>query len=174
MIENTLTTVEGAAAFAALAHIGQVDKAGRPYVFHVLRVGMNLAPFGTDYAIAGMLHDVLEDTSATVEDLVGLGASRDVISAVLAVTKTESESTLGAYEKSIRKAAADPMGLLVKAFDVIDNAGRLGEGLLDPAVEARLRVKYVMASGLLAGFLEDAGRGELAAMLRAMTRTLMS
>ena len=114
----------------------------------------------------------MEDTEFTIEDLRNFGASEAVLSAVMAVTKTESESTLEAYEKSIRKAAADPIGLVVKAFDVRDNASRLGGGLLDAVLEARLREKYLMATTLLSGLLEEAGWNALAADQSAVAEWL--
>jgi len=170
-VEGTLATVEGAAVFAATVHAGQVDRAGQPYILHVLRVGGNLGRIGPEFAIAGLLHDTLEDTRTTVDDLRRLGASEAVISAVLAVTSTESESTLESYERSIRKAAADPIGLVVKAFDVQDNAGRLS-ALPDPVAAARLQEKYLMASTLLAALLAAAGWDAVAADQSALARSL--
>lgn len=143
-----LYTIEGATEFAIRAHDGQVDKQGLPYILHPLRVGASLWRFGSEYVIAGLLHDVVEDTHHTLDDLRALGASESVIAAVDAVTKTESERTVEAYERSIRKAMEDPIGLWVKAADVSDNASRVDD-IRDPELRHRLRVKYAMASKVL-------------------------
>ena len=120
-----------------------------PYILHPLRVGASLAAFGEEAVMAGILHDVVEDTPITLRGLKQQGFSDRVLSAVEAVTKTESESGLMAYERSVRKAMADPLGLYVKAADVLDNAGRIA-GIDDPRTRARLMLKYGMAADLFA------------------------
>lgn len=140
-----LDTIEGAVAYANRAHDGQVDKAGTPYILHPLRVGASLHDFGPDYVIAGLLHDVIEDTPVTLEDLTELGASETVVSAVASVTKTESERTWEAYEKSLTRATLDPIGGWVKAADIADNWKRLDQDRLGPDTYWRLLSKYEKA-----------------------------
>jgi len=144
-----LNTIEGAVAFANQAHDGQVDKQGVPYILHPLRVGASLYKFGTDYVIAGILHDVVEDTLVTLEDLHILTASDAVVAAVGSVTKTESERTWEAYEKSLERAVADPIGGWVKAADVADNRGRLDLDRMRPDDYWRLLDKYGKARTFL-------------------------
>lgn len=146
-MSRPLATVEGAIRIATKAHRGQVDKQGVPYILHPLRVGAALWRFGDEFVIAGILHDVVEDTRLTVESLARLGASDRVVSAVASVTKG-AEQPLGGYEQSIRKAMEDPIGLWVKAADVADNASRL-EDVSDPVLRARLAGKYGMACRVL-------------------------
>lgn len=134
---------------ATEAHDGQLDKAGLPYILHPLRVGAALYAFGADYVVAGILHDVVEDTPVTLEDLSNRGFNDAVLSAVASVTKTESERTWEAYQKSIAKAMADPVGGWVKASDVADNWGRLDADALGPEVYWRLMDKYVKARAAL-------------------------
>jgi (p)ppGpp synthase/HD superfamily hydrolase len=149
-----LETVEGAILIAVQAHAGQADKQGVPYILHAVRVGASLWQFGEEAVIAGILHDVVEDTAMTLDDLEELGASEAVIKAVESVTKTESESTLEAYEASIRRAMKDPIGLLVKASDVSDNASRL-DTIADEELKARLTAKYEMAVAVLREEIPD-------------------
>lgn len=52
---------------AARAHKGQRDKGGKPYIFHPLNVSLNVK--GKDEKIVALLHDVIEDTSYTIDDL---------------------------------------------------------------------------------------------------------
>ena len=57
---NVLTT---ALRIAAKAHAGQVDRAGKPYIFHPLHVAMNTGSF--DEVVVALLHDVMEDSAYT-------------------------------------------------------------------------------------------------------------
>lgn len=143
-----LSSIEGTIRFAEWAHRGQVDKAGYPYILHPLRVGASLWRFSPDHVIAGILHDVIEDTRYDARDLRLFGASAAVVSAVEAVTKTESESRWEAYEVSIRRALADPVGAWVKAADIEDNANRLS-GVPDLHTRDRLAEKYRRARWVL-------------------------
>lgn len=141
-----LDTIEGAILFAAQAHDGQVDHAGMPYILHPLRVGSRLHDMGDHYVIAGLLHDVIEDTPHTLLDLRALGAHPDVLDAVAAVTRTDRWAT---YESALDKAAAHPIGGWVKASDVADNYTRL-DHITDPDKKARLTAKYEKAIPYLA------------------------
>lgn len=62
-----MSSLERAIAIAARAHEGQVDKAGMPYILHPLRV--MLAVRTPEERIVAVLHDVLEDTAVSIEDL---------------------------------------------------------------------------------------------------------
>jgi (p)ppGpp synthase/HD superfamily hydrolase len=141
-----LSTIGGAFLFAADAHEGQVDKAGAPYILHPMRVAARLMHLGPQHVIAGLLHDVVEDTAYTLEDLASLGASPEVISAVAAVTKP----AYAPYALALQRAAEDPIGGWVKAADVADNYGRV-ESVPDEVSRDRLRTKYRAASEYLAG-----------------------
>jgi (p)ppGpp synthase/HD superfamily hydrolase len=133
---------------AARKHAGQVDKVGAPYILHVARVGASLWRFGDDFVMAGLLHDIVEDTDMTLGDLMFAGLPDRVLSAVASVTKRESEASVGAYEASLRQAMANPIGLWVKAADVADNASRVLDIPFGP-VRRGLIEKYSMAVGVL-------------------------
>lgn len=80
-----MCTIEKAIEIAARAHSGQLDKAGEPYVFHPLRVMLSVT---TDHErMAAVLHDVVEDTNATLENLRSEGFPEEVLEAVAALTK---------------------------------------------------------------------------------------
>lgn len=119
-----------AVSLAALAHDGQVDKNGEPYVLHVLRV--MLAQKDDTHRIVAMLHDVLEDTSWTVEGLFALGFSGDIVEAVVALTRKEGE----AYSAYIDRVAGNELAACVKAADLRDNLRPCG------AVSDAARVRY--------------------------------
>lgn len=111
-----MATLERAIEIAAKAHAGQVDKAGQPYVLHPLR--MMLAVTTAEARMAAVLHDVVEDTAVTLEELRDEGFPAAVISAVEALTKRDGED----YETFIRRVAPNPIAREVKLADLRDNS----------------------------------------------------
>jgi GTP diphosphokinase / guanosine-3',5'-bis(diphosphate) 3'-diphosphatase len=110
-----MPTLERAIEIAAKAHAGQTDKAGQPYILHPLRVMMAVS--GAEEKIAAVLHDVVEDTSVTFQDLKIEGFSDQVLNAVFALTKTKGEARIDAA----KRASQDPIARAVKIADVSDN-----------------------------------------------------
>jgi (p)ppGpp synthase/HD superfamily hydrolase len=110
-----MSTLERAIELAARAHAGQVDKAGQPYILHPLR--LMLAVRGTHERMAAVLHDIVEDTDVTFDDLVREGFPAEVVDAVRALTKHTGEKRLAAAHR----AAANPIARAVKLADVADN-----------------------------------------------------
>lgn len=103
---------------AARYHRDQVDKAGQPYVMHLLRV----SAAGTDLnqQVLGAIHDLLEDTQVQVEYLRTL-FSDDVMTALSAVTRETGES----YRAYITRVGKNPLAKAVKTNDLFDNLSRL-------------------------------------------------
>lgn len=101
---------------AVQAHTGQVDKGGNPYILHPLRVMLKMPDEKT--RIVAVLHDVLEDTPLTLEDLRKEGFSEDILEALDHLTRREGES----YKKFIRRAKQHPISRLVKLEDIEDNS----------------------------------------------------
>ena len=115
-LETSQGTLERAIEIAARAHAGQVDKGGAPYILHPLRVMLRVAP-GPQQIVA-VLHDVVEDSEVSFEDLARAGFSAQVIRGLRAVTKVEGES----YEAFVARAALDPVGRAVKLADLAENS----------------------------------------------------
>ncbi|MCW5625086.1 MAG: HD domain-containing protein [Burkholderiales bacterium] len=112
-----MSTLDRAIEIAKAAHDGQTDKAGAPYVTHPLRV--MAAVESNDAKIVAALHDVVEDCPGwTFDRLRAEGFSEAVLRGLDAVTKREGED----YEAFIVRAAADPLGRLVKRADLVDNS----------------------------------------------------
>jgi len=111
-----MSTLERAIQIATEAHKGQLDKAGRDYIGHPLRV---MAMGKTeDEKIVGVLHDVIEDTGWTFEMLEAEGFSREVIEALKCVTKlSENEN----YDDFIERVRKNPLAVAVKINDLTDN-----------------------------------------------------
>jgi len=110
-----MATLERAIAIAAAAHAGQVDKAGQPYILHPLRVMLRV--LSDHERIAAVLHDVVEDTDVTLQQLVAEGFPPQVVAAVDALTKLPGESRLQAAQR----AAANTIARQVKLADNAEN-----------------------------------------------------
>jgi GTP diphosphokinase / guanosine-3',5'-bis(diphosphate) 3'-diphosphatase len=110
-----MPTLERAIELAAKAHAGQVDKGGQPYVLHPLR--LMFAVRTLHERMAAVLHDVVEDTDITLDDLVSERFPTEVVAAVQALTKRPGESRI----EAAHRAAADPIARVVKLADVTDN-----------------------------------------------------
>lgn len=108
--------VELAKEIARRAHQGQKDKAGRDYFHsHLVPIAAAATIFGDEVTAAAWLHDVLEDTTVTADELLRLGVPTTVVNAVESLTRRADES----YADLIARAGADPVGRFVK---LIDNA----------------------------------------------------
>ena len=112
---NEHAIVELAAHIALEAHTGRTDKYGAPYIFHVLRVG--LAGSTWEEQAAGFLHDVVEDTPVTLDDLQKRGIPQVILDIVDHLTKREGES----YEAYVSRAIGHPVARRVKLHDLEDN-----------------------------------------------------
>jgi (p)ppGpp synthase/HD superfamily hydrolase len=110
-----MPTLEDAIVLAAQAHRGQVDKVGQPYILHLLRVMMRLE--GEDAQMVGMLHDLVEDTRYSFDDLRALGYAEELVQALDCLTRRPAES----YEQFIERASANPLARRVKRADLEDN-----------------------------------------------------
>ena len=111
-----MPTIERAIEIALLAHKGQKDKSGVEYILHPLRV-MERGETEVE-KICGVLHDVVEDSVWTIEDLINEGFSEEVIFVIKCLTKeTENEN----YDEFIERVAKDPIAVKVKLNDLLDN-----------------------------------------------------
>lgn len=136
--------MERALAIAATAHEGQLDKAGAPYILHPLRVMLSLEK--NEERIVAVLHDVLEDTAVSIDDLRKEGFSEEILDALASVTKCAGES----YEAFLRRAAENTIGRRVKLADLKDNSNL--SRISDPGSKDLDRMeKYRRATAFLNG-----------------------
>jgi len=112
MIEMNL---ERAIMIATKAHAGQTDKGGNPYILHPLRVMLQMQCEQT--RIVAVLHDVIEDSSWTFEDLKKEGFSDEVLKGLDGVTRRSGEQ----YDEFIERASQFWISRLVKLADLDDN-----------------------------------------------------
>ena len=75
-----MLSVETALRIAIDKHKGQVDKSGAPYIEHVIRVADKVK--GDEEKIVALLHDVVEDTCTTLEEIKRFGAGDEVLKAI--------------------------------------------------------------------------------------------
>src|SRR5688500_6545712 len=124
-----LDVVRRAYQFAAKAHEGQTRRSGDPYVTHPLAVAQVIADLKLDVAsvCAGLLHDAVEDTSATVDQLTDL-FGKEIAFLVDGVTKlgklpwsTREEQQAENFRKMLLAMARDIRVILVKLCDRLDN-----------------------------------------------------
>jgi len=108
--------VERALQIAIEAHKNQKDKYGAPYLAHVTRV-MN-AGKTDDEKIVGVLHDVIEKTEWTFEQLQQEGFSNLIIDAIRCLSKTNDKED---YDQFIERVKTNPLAIKVKLYDLTDN-----------------------------------------------------
>lgn len=115
MKKSTTQQWKDARAISVLAHEDKKDLAGRPYYRHVSRVADNFGQ--NNYGIAAYLHDVVEDTEWTLDQLRERGFSAAVIEAVDALTRRKGEE----YMDYIERCAGNTIAKYVKFADLTDN-----------------------------------------------------
>jgi (p)ppGpp synthase/HD superfamily hydrolase len=113
--ENNLGVLDKAIALAVKAHSGQLDKAGRPYILHPLRLLLRFED-EKEMAVAA-LHDVVEDSDLSIEDLVNEGFSEDIVNAVDCLSRREAEE----YDDFILRISKSQLAKKVKIEDIKDN-----------------------------------------------------
>lgn len=111
-------------ALATIAHAGQ-PYGNQPYITHPVAVTRLLLPlsraYGNGLLHAGLLHDVIEDTDVTIDDLWQFGYDREVVETVDSVTRRGGET----YADFVQRAARHPYGRLVKLADNTHNRSTL-------------------------------------------------
>lgn len=154
---NQLSQFDKSIIIAAKAHSGDLDKGGKHYMFHVMRVAMNVDkvreyPIFKDLSdeivekvrCVCILHDVIEDTvtkasPVTAQSLRDEGMDEEIIAGVEGMTRREGES----YRDSIERAIQNPISRMGKACDLMDNMdeSRLKDSSLEVRAAAKKRIK---------------------------------
>lgn len=128
-------TIEDAIALAAEAHRGQVDKGGEPYILHPIRVLAKLyeiPQYNENIGLAAILHDVVEDSDITMEDLKQKGIDSEALEIIELLTKKEGES----YDEYIDNISQNEIATYVKLADLFDNlTEKRIENLSDQQIE---------------------------------------
>lgn len=139
-IENMVKLLAQAEEIATEKHKHQVDKNGQPYIGHVLRVA-NQLNYVEDKIIA-LLHDILEDTDTTEEELSQI-FPRFIVEAMKSLTRDKEKET---YRDFIKRCALNDVAVNIKIADLKDNYNR-------PMKENNTKLKERYKKAL--EFLED-------------------
>ena len=107
--------IQKALEIAQRAHAGQFDKGGNPYIGHPLAVAEMVDT--EEEKIVAFLHDVVEDSAYTLDDISNLGFIQDIVAAICSITKQEGEP----YNAYIQRVKASPMAVKVKIADMTHN-----------------------------------------------------
>jgi (p)ppGpp synthase/HD superfamily hydrolase len=162
-----MPTIDDTKAWVTELHDGQFDKAGAPYIGHVLRVFRTLLrtfpDASEDVQHAALLHDTIEDCGITAETLRNLGYSEATIEIVAAVTKIPGDGLTYA-ERIDRLAASGPIGAVqVKICDLMDNSDPTRLSALPAEKAASLSRRYERAlKGLRVSLARRASSGNTA------------
>lgn len=144
-----MPTIDETIAFVTKAHAGQTDKAGRPYVDHVLRVFERTAQrldtleisLGADereeILHAALLHDIVEDTGHTFDQLRAMGYADATVRRVELLTREDDGRS---YQQEIEEIAAsgDLGAIVIKLSDNEDNSDQVRVSRLPEANPKRL------------------------------------
>lgn len=146
-----MSTLDRAVRIAVKAHKQQTDRNGAAYILHPLRV---MAMGRTDEErITGILHDVVEDTAWTFDDLRKEGFSEAIVAALDCVTKRDGED----YDAFVGRTRTNPLAIRVKLNDLTDNMDIRRMEIVQEKDVKRLN-KYLKAYKLLTGDLENLAR----------------
>jgi len=144
MESDRMKLIEKSLHIALRAYAGKTDKAGREYILHPLRV---MAKMKTDLEMsAALLHDVIEDSNITAEQLLAEGIPAEVVEAVVCLSKNENED----YQDFVARAKKNKLAARVKIADIEDNIDVLRLPAVDEYDLARVQ-KYHAAWQFLNG-----------------------
>ncbi len=168
--KEDLTILRKAYEYAAERHLGQKRASGEPYMIHPVHVAMLLAEMQMDQTciLTGLLHDVVEDTTATVPDiqrLFGEDVAR-VVDGVTKLSKLKLASREDRQAESVRKMLLamvnDIRVILVKLADRLHNMRTLGalsrekqERISTETMEIYAPIAHRLGMGKVRGELED-------------------
>lgn len=113
---DTMHLVEKAISLAVEAHAGEVDKQGKPYILHPLHLMMQMET--AEEMITAVLHDVIEDTALTLEDLRQYGFPEVVLDALALLTHDTASTS---YEEYVAAIKPNPLACKVKLADLAHN-----------------------------------------------------
>ena len=159
MIYTKLTNK--ALKFAYHAHDGQTDKSGLPYIFHPYHIAEQMKDEAT--TVAALLHDVIEDTPYTLDDLSNYGFPKEVIEAIAILTHDKHEP----YFDYIERVRKNKIASVVKLADLRHNSDLSRLDFLDNGAVERVK-KYQRAIKILTGPVEV-----VAALIRSGSRFMI-
>jgi GTP pyrophosphokinase len=167
---DDLTPLDRAYTFASSNHKKQLRDSGEPYMTHPLAVSMILAEMRMDVVcvVTGLLHDVVEDTSVTIEE-IEKNFGKEVANCVNGVTKltkldflSSEDRQAESFRKMLLAMTDDVRVILVKLADRLHNMRTLGhlsqerkERIARETLEIYAPIAHRLGMGRVRGELED-------------------
>lgn len=132
---------------------GKTDKSGKPYIGHLKRVASSFDD--ETYIVVSLLHDTLEDTSVTEEELASVGYSSEILEALVLLSRKEED-----YNTFIDRIinSENNLAISVKIKDMEDNMDENRLCLLEEKEALRLRKKYSEHYPKLINCLKESGK----------------
>ena len=124
------------------AHKEQTDKSGMPYVFHPFHLAEQMSTEET--TIVALLHDLVEDTDYTIDDLSAMGFTKEVTDAIALMTHADDVE----YMDYVREIKKNPIAKAVKIADLTHNSDLSRLDCVDEKALKR-REKYLKAMSIL-------------------------
>lgn len=124
------------------AHKEQLDKSGIPYVFHPFHLAEQMKTEET--TVVALLHDLVEDTEYTIEDLTNMGFDKTITDAIALMTHADGVD----YMDYVRMIKENPIAKAVKLADLAHNSDLSRLDTIDEKALKR-REKYLKAIDLL-------------------------
>lgn len=146
MIYTPMTRKAMKIAYAA--HAGQADKTGVPYIYHPIHLAESMTE--EKAVITALLHDVVEDTDITIDDLAREGFHADILTALTLLTHNPTEE----YMDYISRLSTCPLARKVKLADLRHNSDVTRLDAIDEKTARRLE-KYRRAIQLLEAVEKD-------------------
>jgi len=125
-----MNIIEKSLEIALRAYGGKQDKAGKAYVLHPLRMMLKMDT--EEEMSVALLHDVIEDSDITSDDLLQAGIPSTVVDAVVILSKKDNES----YDAFIDRVLGNSLAAKIKTADIEDNINVLRlDSLSDSSLE---------------------------------------
>lgn len=124
------------------AHAGQVDKTGLPYIYHPIHLAESMSDENS--VITALLHDVVEDTDITIDDLAREGFNERILTALQLLTHNPADD----YMDYISRLSTCPLARKVKLADLRHNSDASRLEFIDEKMNQRFE-KYARAIRLL-------------------------
>ncbi len=147
----TTATLDDALALVVSKFHGMTDKAGQPYILHCLRVMLGVS--GSFAQQVAVMHDLIEDTDVTLDELKSSKFADEVIEAVKLVTHADADS----YADYVVQLKSNELARQVKIADLHDNysLGRVAYREQQSIADARRIQRYILSYQYLTGSIDE-------------------
>lgn len=126
-----MSRIYKALTFAIEKHKGQVDKSGVDYINHPVYLALQCNT--ESEKIVALLHDIIEDTNATFDDLIQLGVNNEELTAIQLLTHDKSVP----YMEYIKQIKPNKLATTIKLLDLAHNMSKRGDYMIPDSLLKR-------------------------------------